>query len=321
MNNELTDSRSPSGFRTAVGLALPLAILAWVGFQVDEVAPVQAQATGVSDADGDGLHDKLESVLGTSPFDADTDGDGFSDLEEFARHSGARDRTIEPRNHEVSVALSARGGGGNYLTAAIYSRNGVFTNKSVAFGGVLGGRLGWFPLRQVLDDSTLRIYPSRDGARIAVIEWRISPHLVRRFGYVSFFAAAGFTGGQTRFYSAAVADLEHVDGVNMFARGDYAYAGATQALMSQVGGGGTGTGSGGFGTPIPPSDGGLPDDWTSGAACVQQASTVGASGAVLTQEITEANCEDGWDSACAGSCSSSVGSTFQTVDPVTIVGG
>ena len=60
---------------------------AWLSSGVGSVpATVAALAVPPSpDMDGDGLVNALESVLGTWYCHADTDGDGFSDLEEVAR--------------------------------------------------------------------------------------------------------------------------------------------------------------------------------------------------------------------------------------------
>ncbi|MHA1347220.1 MAG: binary toxin-like calcium binding domain-containing protein [Candidatus Heimdallarchaeaceae archaeon] len=47
------------------------------------------------DTDGDGLSDGLEA-LGSSPNDADSDGDGYTDYEEFNAGTNPRDPTSKP---------------------------------------------------------------------------------------------------------------------------------------------------------------------------------------------------------------------------------
>ena len=49
---------------------------------------LQAAQTESADFDSDGLRDTQEAVLGSSTLHADSDQDGFSDLEEFARYHG-----------------------------------------------------------------------------------------------------------------------------------------------------------------------------------------------------------------------------------------
>jgi hypothetical protein len=73
--------------------------------------------------------------------------------------------------------------------------------------------------------------------------------------------------------------------------------------------------------PLPLSEGDNPVNWVPGEICVQQSSPVGSAGAVLTQEVTSAECQDGWEAACPPSCASSVGTTFTTIDPAVLIGG
>lgn len=53
-------------------------LLAAMLLTMTHLAPLQAQTTG--DADGDGVPDASEALLGTDPLMADTDGDGQNDL-------------------------------------------------------------------------------------------------------------------------------------------------------------------------------------------------------------------------------------------------
>ena len=48
---------------------------------------------------------------------------------------------------------------------------------------------------------------------------------------------------------------------------------------------------------------------------------VGAGGGLITHEVVEAECRDGWDAYCKMDCSGSVGSTYNTLDPAVLVGG
>jgi hypothetical protein len=44
-------------------------------------------------------------------------------------------------------------------------------------------------------------------------------------------------------------------------------------------------------------------------------------GAIITNEIVSADCMNGWDGFCPPSCTSTVGSTYETVDPLGLIGG
>jgi hypothetical protein len=75
--------------------------------------------------------------------------------------------------------------------------------------------------------------------------------------------------------------------------------------------------------PLPLDDeSGPPSSWTEGQICYQTSSSIawGRDG-VVTQEVTSANCIEGWDTSCAPDCSSAVGGTYTTIDPVTLIGG
>ena len=75
--------------------------------------------------------------------------------------------------------------------------------------------------------------------------------------------------------------------------------------------------------PIPPAAEGpsIPSSWVPGAICVQSSVTVGGAGAVVDKLIVEAECLQGFDSYCAPSCSSSVGTTYRTINPGAFIGG
>jgi hypothetical protein len=78
------------------------------------------------------------------------------------------------------------------------------------------------------------------------------------------------------------------------------------------GNGGNGSGSGSGGAPV---------SWEPGEVCFQRSSTVGVDGAGTTNEVITAECVSGWDGFCPPGCSSTVGSTFRTVDPLALIGG
>jgi len=48
---------------------------------------------------------------------------------------------------------------------------------------------------------------------------------------------------------------------------------------------------------------------------------IGVSNGVTLHEVVSAECLDGWDAHCRSDCSATVGSTFETFDPIGLVGG
>lgn len=320
----MMNRKSPPGSflsaTTVLGLPVAVVVLA-LPFTASPPAPALASGTGspgqIPDADCDGLPDAQERVLGTSLSLADTDGDGFSDLEEFARHSDPTLVESVPVGRSVSIALSARGAGGaNYVFTAVYAANGTFADKSLALGVAAGGQFQVFTSAGISNASAIRTVDVAGTGRVFIVDRRVRPHRINRLSYLSYFGAVGLRNGTPRFLCAATADLQSIDGYAVLARVDHAFANGSQGIapVTQAGGGSSAH------TPIPAS--GEPDtDWTAGAACVQQTATVGSSGPIVTQEVTEAACEDGWDSFCSGGCPSTAGSTFETVDPVALVGG
>ncbi len=303
---------------------LPAAAVAGVALWAWQPGELAAQVTNSLDADADGLVDSQEPVLGTSFLDPDTDADGYFDAEELARQSFPLDVLSVPAARQISVGMSARGEGESVrMVAALYTMDGRLANKNLRFGAAAGGRLVNFPVNQVLANSTIQRVAASDGTQLLILEWDISPRIVHQFGYVSFFVALGDDDDPNYPYqSAATVDLASDSGVVVIARTDAANVGPggvftvqsqnsghslNQPILSSGGGGGNGNG--------------IPSDWESGEICSQNSSAVGSSGALVTNEVTSADCVSGYDSYCSSQCSSSVGSTFQTIDPVALIGG
>jgi len=319
MINRTSPQQSSGIIRVAVVLGVPLALgsiaLRQSAAPVQPLAAVEISAS--QDMDSDGLSDRQELVLGTSITAADSDGDGFSDLEEFARHSDPLSNVDTPEQFCLSVALSARGGGGfNHVFAAVYAADGDFSTKRMSFGAAVQGRMAAFSNSDISRTSEIRTVDVSGAGRVFIVDRRISPRTLIRFGYSSFYGAVGRRGAANRFEAAAVVDLQTIDGYTTLVRTDYAQSAWFDDGISLAP-----VNAGSAHVPIPASGGSGDDDSTAGAACVQQSAPVGSSGSILTRQVTSAACEDGWDSFCSGGCASSAGSTFDTVDPISLVGG
>jgi hypothetical protein len=47
----------------------------------------------------------------------------------------------------------------------------------------------------------------------------------------------------------------------------------------------------------------------------------GVNGPVVEQEVSSAECTDGWASYCGSDCAASAGSTVTMLDPLALIGG
>ncbi len=126
-----------------------------------------------------------------------------------------------------------------------------------------------------------------------------------------FFLAAG-NQLDPSFGSAAKVDVVSDQGVLVLMRPHA----VNQSTSLQGGRGGS------IRQPIPQSGGPIiPPTWVAGAVCYQRSAVVGSSGPVVLRQIVEADCLQGWDSYCASDCGSTVGTTFETIDPAVLIGG
>lgn len=266
-----------------------------------------------TDVDSDGLPDAQEHVLGTSQYVADTDGDGYVDSLELAlgsRPSDAGSTPLLTTGGELRVGMSARGERGFLrLHLALYSENGDFQTSVLRLGALAGGQVVSVPFHRFLPMATIRDVPVGAGA-VRTVDLELSPTYVNVFGAATFFVAVG-AQGTTSYHSAAKVDLYSVDQTLLLRREPSA---ATQQ--------GTPSGGGSLRQPIPTTGtGGIPATWTAGQICYQRSSVTGIVGPKVVHEITSANCLSGWDTFCPTDCASSVGGTYETIDPATLIGG
>lgn len=265
------------------------------------------------DEDGDGLVYDQEILLGTSPFEADSDADGFKDSEEFARQSDPLDPLSVPATDGVSASLTARGEEGALrLVITLYEPAGLAQYSMLRIGALVQGNVVSVPLERFLPTADLIAINGSGGAEVTTIDVPVHPSFVHGAGMVTFFLAAGQTNTMT-FGSAAKIDVRSEAGELVLQR---------PAQASLASGGAPRQQGGSLRQPIPVS--GPPTGsagWVSGAICYQRSEVVGVNGPRLLHQIVEADCLEGWDSYCSGECAASVGTTYETVDPLALIGG
>lgn len=278
----------------------------------DPIDVLRADPTD-NDFDGDGLVDAQEEVLGLSPAFFDTDGDGFGDGEELARQTDPADDLSFPMSDGISVALTARGENDRLrLVIVLHEPAGEIDQSKIRIGALTSFGAVSVPIGRFLGLADIHTSEGTNSSLVTSIDIPLHPGFVHASGYATFFIAAG-NQGDPFFGAAAKIDVVSTDGILTLTR-------PLASSVQTIGGGFQGGGS--IRQPIPqdatPS---LPVSWVPGAICYRRSTTVGSAGAVVLKQVIEAECLSGWDSFCASDCSSSVGSTFETIDPAALIGG
>ena len=107
---------------------------------------VAASPIDHADADADGLCDAQEQVLFLNQNQADTDNDGYSDLEELARHSEPNMVHSVPLPSTLNLGMSARGDSDRLVIVfAIYLGTLQPSDIQLSMGVLLGNRIGEIP--------------------------------------------------------------------------------------------------------------------------------------------------------------------------------
>jgi hypothetical protein len=262
------------------------------------------------DADGDGLTDLQEVVLGTSPDLDDSDADGFSDLEERARGSNPIENRSRPSAPQLDVGMfSTSEDGLLHLASAVYVPDGDLSALTFDFGVVLRGRPvvvapgSYSGMMRVVIQSGTAV-----GSKVALVEIGVREVLLQRRGSISFFTGVG--DPSVAAVAADVENLVNFSGVSMSVEerpANFMVNGApapTGVIYRPIGG-----------------DDQIPATWSSGQVCWQRTAPVGTNGANVVHEIEAASCEP-MDSYCGSSdCSASVGRSVELPDPGSLVGG
>lgn len=299
----------------AAAVALGFSLVAGPGEDVFSTPHLAAAGQHFVDSDLDGLADLQERVLGSSATTPDSDGDGYSDAEEFARNSRSDSEKFTPLPAATDINMSARGDGGQLrVVVGIYLADGITTGRGIEVGLSLGHRILGMNPNDFLPLSTVTQLPGKaPGSLVVLYDIPIDERMVGVMGDLSVFTTL-VSGAQNTVIGASAVDLLSRDSVIVLAQdpGDV----RPQAALP---GGQTGYGS--IYNPIPPGGGGdIPVTWVPGEICYQASVVVGVSNGVVTREVVAAGCVEGWDASCRADCASSVGEVFDTFDPLGLVG-
>ncbi|MFN0006487.1 MAG: hypothetical protein ACKVXR_01165 [Planctomycetota bacterium] len=286
-------------------------------FGISSAAPsrLSAMSSNPMDEDGDGLLFKHERILETLPSAADSDLDGFGDAEELARKTSPVNALVHPQGNAIGLGITARGDrDGLHALVAVYVPDSNYRGLDVNIGRLVGIRPRF--LRQSYLNAHTQIEfvaGSVAGSTVALLDVRFPRSWVDATGHLTLFATVSLEG-TGRNEAAASMDLFNVGGVIVLAMPDPSYVPPQGSADSPQG-------PTTLFKPLTLSNGEPPSGWTLGEVCSQTSQTVMVAGATVVHEISSAECEGGWEGACPPDCSSSVGSTYVTLDPVILVGG
>ncbi|HED64168.1 MAG TPA: hypothetical protein ENJ09_01305 [Planctomycetes bacterium] len=263
-----------------------------------------------ADYDQDGLSDTMEVVLGTLPDVADTDGDGFLDLEEVARTSDPLDSLSLPGAMPLSIGTYSYEESG-YLAfhAAIFVDDGDTSGLDFELGVILNGT----PVtvsRQTYANGTIGfLYPSPSDPKdkILVVGMLIPTSVVAKLGQLDLYTVVRDTGPLQRPSAISTSSIFSSP------TGLFELVPAPAPIAANKGGGIVYR-------PLT-GDGSVPQGTTAGQVCWQNISAVGSSGSNIVYEVEQAGCED-FDGYCnATSCAAKIGTSLHLPDPGAILGG
>lgn len=281
-----------------------------------ELPVVHAAAPGGPDSDGDGLADTFEEVYGTATMRADTDGDGYWDAEELARQSDPLDKLAIPAATPASCGMGIYEKNSKlHPVVALYVADGDVRSADLGMGARVGNVVRTLPLSFFSKNSSIVKTPTLGAqAVVYVFDGTLDPQYVHRFGDLSVYSTVDY---RSSIVSADAVNLGVVGGV-IVEHSIIAFTTTSTPNPSLVFGQGTTTVYQPLGgsTGAPP-----PQSWTSSKICAQQMVVSGVNGPVVEQEVSSAECTDGWSSYCGSDCAASAGSTVTMLDPLALIGG
>ncbi|MDF1837724.1 MAG: thrombospondin type 3 repeat-containing protein [Planctomycetota bacterium] len=280
---------------------------------------LHATTTNIVDSDADGLPDTQELVLGTSPYLVDSDGDGASDAMELALGtSPVLSAQMPTPGKEMGVGMVARGGGGmTTIQVLMYSSTASFEELSLVMSVKTSAGIAQIDMARLEQFSTASdsVLPGGAGVRSVAIE--LSPRMVQAPGEIHWVAAIGHVSA-SQYASAATCVLSGSADENSvyWSRSGHTlppnHSGRVPTAGDQIS------------QPIPPD----PHDsqnnpGTPGMVCLQSSQVVGTGpGSTIITEIIAADCQTGWAAFCdLGACQATVGTTFESVNPRSLLGG
>jgi hypothetical protein len=214
--------------------------------------------------------------------------------------------------------MTAHGAEGKvHVMVAVYCRIEQLESLRLTFGVQAGGRLIDLTNSRIFTTSEMIVMPAEDPrSLVALLDIPVAPHWIRSVHEATFYATIAGHGSSVAT-AADTAQFRFMDEMILLAQADPTYS------LNSTSGHAPATGTAGMVfRPLPlDEEDEVPSSWSEDEICAQRSSSVGVSGAVVTQEVIAAECQEGWDSSCPPSCSSSVGSTHTTIDPLILIGG
>jgi len=310
---------SAASRRSSAALLAPAAALLVVGGVLIATAgrrPAPLAATTLPDQrdmDGDGIVDRQERVLDTSLTAVDTDQDGFSDAEELARRSSPLFPEMRPEGG-LQLGMTARAEpDGLHALVAVYLPDHDIQAVTLRVGVMFGRRVIQLP-QDLLAYGNVNFVPAADpNAVVALIDFPFSETWIDLARHVTLFVTAARVGSPI-VHAAHTVEFSKMHDVVVLLVPDATMASTLRNLGNLT------VRSGGVIKPLT-DDGSAPDGWEPGEVCHQTSQAVSVNGSVITSEVVSAECQSGWEGACPPDCSSSVGTTYSTLDPVVLVGG
>lgn len=295
------------------GLAALLADVQPGGSRVMADDPVE-DAPFAHDLDMDGLRDDYEWVLRCDPDVADTDGDGYSDLEEFARGSSVFWNYSTPLPGDIATHMTARQGDGVvHVLMATYVADGYVDGYASSIGMQIGEQAVLVPPAYVAQHGSLETVPLAGGGAVQLFELPIRDTIFHGLGFLCVFGTVADANTGTVIVADAI-DIKS-DTASLFLRTQIKDRPNSRADLMSVNQSG-----GSVYVPLPPP-GQLPSTWAAGQICRQVSTVIGVVDGVVTREITQAECVEALESYCKSDCAMSVGTVEQSVDPLSLIGG
>jgi hypothetical protein len=290
--------------------------------------PLAGSQSDAPDFDGDGLSDRMEGGLGTSPWVRDTDGDNIPDGLEVAHQTSPWNPTDVP-SHQAApnqVALFARTSGGQLMiTMVLYIGDADLSTKALTIEFLRGGSSLVADASRLLSLGHMQSMNISGHDALLTYDFPLPHSFLLGAGDFSIGATIGQAGSFSPDAKATLnLDVKFSQGqvIPMYRR-DYKLIPYLLLTASQGGSASLGSGDT-VHQPLPAGGSGdMPGSWLPGRVCYQKLETVGvsASGMTITKEVVDAFCEDQWSSWCDVDCPGTIGQTFEVLDPGALLGG